>query len=668
MMNKSPLSNLDAHLFHEGTHRKLYEKFGAHPATENGKSGVRFTLWAPNASKVSLIGDFNDWRADTHPMEVESEIWTLFVPGLEPGALYKYRIESSEGTQTEKSDPFAFFTEVPPKTASVFQTLDYEWSDEQWMANRKEKNSVHAPLSVYEMHMGSFRKPRPYESMSYREMAPVLVEYLKNMGFTHVELMPVMEHPYFGSWGYQITGYYACDNRYGSPQDLMWLIDHLHQNDIGVILDWVPSHFSTDGHGLTYFDGSHLYEYADPRKGYHPDWGSYIFDYSRKEVVSFLVSNALFWLDKYHADGLRVDAVASMLHLDYSRKDGEWLPNKFGGRENLEAIAFLRELNDAVHEHQPGAITIAEDSTAWPMVSRPTHLGGLGFDFKWDMGWMHDTLDYMKMDPIFRKFHHQKLTFRMMYAFSENFTLPLSHDEVVHGKSSLVGKMPGDEWQRFANLRLLFAYMYAQPGKKLLFMGGEFGQTREWDHNGELSWDLLQYPIHNGLQRFVCDLNRLYRSELPMHELDNFQEGFEWVDCHDYEKSCISLVRKAKSSKEVVLAVFNFTPVTRHDYRVGAPAGGRWLELLNSDAGDYGGSGQGNLGGVDAKEEELHNRPYSLSLTLPPLGAVFLKNSGKIVPTPKKKEAKKAAQKAAKKPVKKAAAKPKAKKTVAAPA
>jgi 1,4-alpha-glucan branching enzyme len=498
------------------------------------------------------------------------------------------------------------------------------------MEKRAARNSLRAPQSIYEVHLGSWMRV-PEENnrpLTYRETAPKLAEYVNRMGFTHVEFLPVMEHPFYGSWGYQTTGYFAPTSRYGTPQDFMYLVDYLHQHGIAVILDWVPSHFPSDAHGLAYFDGTHLYEHADSRQGFHPDWKTHIFNYGRTEVCSFLMSSAMFWLDKYHIDGLRVDAVASMLYLDYSRKEGEWIPNKFGGRENLEAIDFLRRFNQEAYKEHPEIQTTAEESTSWPMVSRPVYLGGLGFGMKWDMGWMHDTLKYFAQDPIHRKYHHSKLTFRMLYSFQENFVLPLSHDEVVHGKGSLIGKMPGDEWQRFANLRLLFAYMFAQPGKKLLFMGCEFGQVREWAHDTSLEWDVLQYPHHSGLQNWVGELNRLYRGEPALHLLDNTPEGFEWVDCNDHLTSTISLLRKSESAKDTVLIVCNFTPIPRLGYRVGVPEGGYWRELLNSNALEYGGTGQGNLGGVNAENESAHGRPYSLNLTLPPLGALFLKAAG----------------------------------------
>ncbi len=624
------LSDQDLYLFNEGSHFRLYEKLGAHPLTVDGVEGTYFAVWAPNAEQVFVMGTFNGWDKTSHPLRPreQSGIWEGFIPGVGQGTLYKYHIVSRyHGYRVDKADPFAVFNEVPPKTASIVWDLEYAWGDQEWMAGRKRRNALDAPIAIYEVHVGSWRRV-PEEgnrSLSYRELALRLAEYVKRMGFTHVEFLPVMDHPFFGSWGYQVTGYFAPSGFYGTPQDLMSLIDSLHQHGIGVILDWVPSHFPTDEHGLGFFDGTHLFEHADPRKGLHPDWNTFIFNYGRNEVRSFLISSALFWLDKYHADGLRVDAVASMLYLDYGRREGEWIPNAYGGKENLEAIAFLRRFNEEVYRNFPDVQTIAEESTAWPMVSRPTYVGGLGFGLKWDMGWMHDTLEYMAQDPIFRKYHHNKLTFRMLYAFHENFILPLSHDEVVYGKGSLLRKMPGDDWQRFASLRLLFGYMYAQPGKKLLFMGGEFGQWREWVHDDSLDWDLLDLVPHAGVQRWVADLNRLYRDEPALHELDCSPGGFEWVDCHDADSSVVSLIRKGRSPDSIVLVVLNFTPVPRFNYRVGAPRGGFWKEILNSDAREYGGSGHGNLGGVEATPIPYHGRPYSLNLTLPPLSAVFFK-------------------------------------------
>jgi 1,4-alpha-glucan branching enzyme len=624
------LTDDDVYLFNEGTHYKLYDKLGAHPITTPRGPGTFFAVWAPDAAEVFVMGDFNGWDKTGCPLrpKKQSGIWEGFVPGLGPGSAYKYHIVSRyHGYRVDKADPFAFTGEAPPKTASVVWNLDYAWGDQAWMQQRQQHNSLGAPLAIYEVHLGSWRRV-PEEgnrSLTYRELAPRLAAYVKEMGFTHVELLPVMEHPFYGSWGYQVTGFFAPSRRYGTPQDLMYLIDYLHRHDIGVILDWVPAHFPTDEHGLAYFDGTHLYEHADPRKGFHPDWGSSIFDYGRSEVRSFLLSNALFWLEKYHADGLRVDAVASMIYLDYSRKEGEWIPNQYGGRENLEALSFLRRLNEAVYQNHPHVQMIAEESTAWPMVSRPTYVGGLGFGLKWDMGWMHDTLKYMSHDPVHRRYHHNQITFRSLYAFTENFALPLSHDEVVHGKGSLVSKMPGDDWQKFANLRLLFGYQYAQAGKKLLFMGGEWGQWSEWKHEESLSWDQLQYAPHAGLRQWVRDLNRFYRGEPALHELDLNPAGFEWIDGGDADQSVLSFVRKGKTTNALVLAVCNFTPVPRFQYRVGVPSVGTWREVLNSDAKEYWGSGLGNLGEVEAEPQPSHGRPYSLSLTLPPLAVVFFR-------------------------------------------
>ncbi len=622
------LTEDDLYLFNEGSHFRLYEKLGSHLLTHNNVEGTYFAVWAPNAAEVFVKGDFNGWNRDSHPLIARghSGIWEGFIPGITKGNIYKYHIVSGTNSyEVEKSDPLALTCEVPPKTASVVWDIEYTWNDQEWMEKRRRHNALDAPIATYEVHLGSWMRV-PEEgnrSLTYREIAPKLTEHMQRMGFTHVEFLPITEHPFFGSWGYQTTGFFAPTSRYGTPQDFMYLVDYLHQHNIGVILDWVPSHFPTDQHGLSFFDGTHLYEHADPRQGYHPDWGSYIFNYGRNEVNSFLISSAFFWLDKCHIDGLRVDAVASMLYLDYSRKDGEWIPNQHGGKENLEAVAFLRRFNKAIYGSFPDAVTIAEESTSWLMVSRPTYLGGLGFGMKWDMGWMHDTLSYMENDPIHRKFHHNQLTFRMLYAFNENFVLPLSHDEVVHGKGSLLNKMPGDDWQKFANLRSLFGYMYAQAAKKLLFMGGEFGQWREWNHDSSLDWHLLQSPLHAGLQKWVADLNRTYRSISALHELDCDPSGFEWIDCNDSENSIISLIRKGTDPNDIVLVVCNFTPLPRFNYRIGVPARGFWKELLNSDAQEYGGSGVGNLGGVEAEEHPCHGRPYSLSITLPPLSVTF---------------------------------------------
>jgi len=625
------LTDDDLYLFNEGSHFRLYEKLGAHLMTMDGVEGTHFSVWAPNAEQVFVIGDFNGWDKSSHPLRSrgQSGIWGGFISGIEQGTNYKYHIVSRyKGYRVDKADPFAFYNEVPPRTGSIVWDLKYTWGDQEWMDRRGRSNVLDAPIAIYEVHLGSWmRAPeKGARPLTYRELAPRLAGYVRDMGFTHVEFLPVMEHPFYGSWGYQTSGYFTPTSRYGSPKDFMYLVDQLHQNGIGVILDWVPSHFPSDEHCLGYFEGTYLFEHADPRQRIHPDWDSLIFNYGRKEVQSFLISSAFFWLDKYHVDGLRVDAVASMIYLDYSRKQGEWIPNKYGGRENLEAIAFLRRFNEELYRAFPYVQTIAEESTAWPMVSRPLYVGGLGFGMKWDMGWMHDTLEYMSKDPIHRKYHHNQLTFRMLYTFHENFVLPLSHDEVVHGKGSLLGKMPGDDWRKFANLRLLFSYMYAQPGKKLLFMGGEFGQWNEWYHEVSLDWHLLEYPLHSGVKRLVKDLNGLYTDEPALHELDFHPDGFEWIDCGDSQGSILNLLRKGRSTGDILLVVLNFTPVPRFNYRVGVPRGGYWRETLNSDSREYGGSGHGNLGGVEASPISFHGRPYSLNLTLPPLGAVFFKS------------------------------------------
>ncbi|MEX2204559.1 MAG: 1,4-alpha-glucan branching protein GlgB [Actinomycetota bacterium] len=621
----SLLTDEDIFLFNEGTHARLYERLGAHPMEVDGEAGTHFAVWAPNAESVSMIGDFNGWDRETDPLRprASSGIWEGFVPGIGSGTVYKFHIVArGTGYRVDKGDPFAAWWEVPPKTASVVWDTSYDWGDGGWMASRVRPNSHDAPMNVYEMHLGSWIRDEG-RMPGYREIAPRLAEHLKALNFTHVELLPVMEHPFYGSWGYQSTGYFAPTSRYGTPQDLMAMIELLHHEGIGVILDWVPSHFASDEHGLAYFDGTHLYEHADPRQGYHPDWGSYIFNYGRNEVRSFLLSSAMHWLDRYHADGLRVDAVASMLYLDYSRKAGEWIPNELGGRENLGAVEFLRNMNTAIYGMHPDVQTYAEESTSWPGVSRPVEAGGLGFGFKWDMGWMHDTLQYVSKDPVYRPYQHDTITFRMLYAFDESFLLPLSHDEVVHGKGSLIAKMPGDEWQKFANLRLLYAYQFAQPGKKLLFMGAELAQWSEWNHESALDWELLKYPSHEGIRRVVGDLGSLYEQQPALHELDSSPDGFEWVDASDRAASVLSFLRKGPGGAPV-LFVANFTPVPRHRYRVGVPTAGRWRELLNTDAEIYGGSGQGNYGGVEAEPVAMHGRQHSLALVLPPLAAVFL--------------------------------------------
>ncbi len=617
--------------FREGTECRLYHLLGAHAMSVNGEDGASFALWAPNAERVSVIGDFNHWDKTANPLSpaAGSGIWQGFVPGVAQGSRYKYFVGSRNGHCAEKADPFAFLSEEPPKTASVVWGLDYKWNDGAWMGARSSHNSIDSPLTIYEVHLGSWMRipEEGHRWLNYRELAAKLAEYVRKMGFTHVELLPVTEHPFYDSWGYQPTGFFAPTSRYGTPQDFMYLVDYLHQNKIGVILDWVPFHFPWDNHALAYFDGTHLYEHPDPRRGYHPTWRSAVFDYSRPEVRSFLLSSAMFWLERYHIDGLRVDAVSYMLRLDYCRKPGQWIPNEHGGRENLGAISFLRTLNDEVHIRHPGALTFAEEASAWPKVTRPPGDGGLGFDMKWDMGWMHDTLEYMHKNPNQRRAQLNQLTFRMLYAYSENFVLSLSHDEVVHLKGSLLGKMPGDLWQRFANLRLLFAYMYGMPGKKLLFMGGELGQLREWSHGQSVDWHLLQHPLHAGTQRCVTDLNQLHRKCAALHELDCEPAGFEWISCDDHRNNVLTFLRRPRSTRDsLVLVICNFQPTVQGDYRVGVPQPGFWKELLNTDAREYGGSGTGNLGGVQAEEAGWNQRSHSLRLTVPPLGALFLQS------------------------------------------
>jgi 1,4-alpha-glucan branching enzyme len=625
----SLLTDFDLHLFNEGTHDRLYEKLGAHPTVQGGRPGTFFAVWAPDADGVFLIGDHNDWDRTANPLHPRgsSGIWETFVEGVVPGAVYKYYVSSRfQGYRMEKTDPFAFFTEIPPKTASIVADLTYSWADREWMDARIHRNGLASPISIYEVHLGSWMRvpEKGNRWLTYRELAPKLAEYVNRMGFTHVEFLPLMEHPYYRSWGYQVTGFFAPTSRYGTPQDFMYLVDHLHQHGIGVILDWVPSHFPSDGHGLSYFDGTHLYEHADPRKGFHPEWTSHIFNFGRNEVRSFLLSSAQFWLDYYHLDGLRVDAVASMLYLDYARRAGEWIANCYGGHENLEAISFLQQLNRRLYECHPGIQVIAEESTAWPMVSRPTHVGGLGFGLKWDMGWMHDTLKYLSKDAVHRKYHHDQLTFRGLYMFTENYVLPLSHDEVVHGKGSLINRMPGDEWQQFANLRVLFGYQWAQPGKKLLFMGGEFGQKREWNADDSLEWWVLQFPCHSGLQKWVQDLNHCYQRESALYEHEFNPGTFEWIDANDADNSVLSFLRRG--SEDVVCVVANLTPVIRNHHLIGVPQQGFWQELLNSDAECYGGGNQGNAGGVLARPVPAHGRPFSLDLKLPPLAILYFKH------------------------------------------
>ncbi len=624
------LGEIDLHLFAEGTHYRNFEKMGAHVIRHEGVRGVHFAVWAPNASRVSVVGDFNDWDGRYHPMRLHpgAGVWEVFVPGLGEGTLYKFEIKSKDGTILPlKADPYARAMEPPPRTASrVTPEGSFAWSDQQWMTERAKRNAVGAPISIYEVHLGSWRhKLDPHaRRMTYLELADELVSYVKDMGFTHIELMPVSEFPFDGSWGYQPIGLFAPTSRFGTPDEFRQFVDRCHNVGIGVILDWVVGHFPEDEHGLVRFDGTHLYEHADPRLGRHADWGTLIYNFGRTEVVNYLIGNALYWLDEMHIDGLRVDAVASMLYLDYSRKPGEWLANQYGGNENLEAIAFLRRLNELVYSHNPGAFTIAEESTAWPMVSRPTSCGGLGFGYKWNMGWMNDTLRYISRDPVHRKHHHNDMTFSLMYAFTENFVLPLSHDEVVHGKRSLLGRMPGDHWQRFANLRLYFTYLFTHPGKKLLFMGGEFAQANEWNHDVSLDWHLLESPDHRGIQALVRDLNRLYTSLHALHQRDTESDGFAWIDCNDYEQGVLSYRRHGREPRDCAVIICNFTPVPRYGYRVGMPRPGPWREIFNSDSAFYGGSNLGNTGRVETQAQKMHGLDQSLALTIPPLAALVL--------------------------------------------
>ena len=626
------LSDYDLHLMGEGTHYLKYEIMGAHPVTVLGIAGVQFAVWAPNAARVSVVGDFNHWDGRTHAMRNRgpSGVWELFVPGLAEGAIYKYEIRPmSSDLPMLKADPYGVYAEKRPKTGSIVARLDHHtWEDSDWMNSRANRDWLSAPISVFEVHLGSWRRVVEDGArwLTYSELADRLIPYVKQMGYTHVELMPVMEHPFDGSWGYQTLGYFAATSRYGTPQDFMYLVDKFHQAGIGVFLDWTPAHFPNDAHGLALFDGTHLYEHADPKQGQHPDWGTLVFNYGRNEVQNFLISNALFWIDKYHIDGLRVDAVASMLYLDYSRHEGEWIPNEYGGRENLAAIAFLRRLNEAVYARHPGVQTIAEESTSWPMVSRPTYIGGLGFSLKWNMGWMNDTLTYFELDPIHRKYNHNRMTFSMLYAFTENFMLPFSHDEVVHGKGSMINKMPGELWQQFANLRLLYAYMFAHPGKKLMFMGDEIAQRSEWDHDTSLEWHLLEYASHRGIQTLVEDLNGLYRREGALHEVDFDWHGFEWLECNDADASVLAFLRRGKHPENFVVVVTNGTPIVRENYRVGVPDPGYYREALNTDSERYGGGNVGNLGGLHADSIPWGNYQYSLNLRLPPLGAVYFKH------------------------------------------
>jgi 1,4-alpha-glucan branching enzyme len=619
----------DLHLLGEGTHYRLFERLGAHPIRHEGVDGVRFAVWAPNARRVSVVGDWNGWDGRRQPMRLHpgNGIWEIFIPGVAPGARYKYEILGRDGELLAlKTDPLAFgFEAEEPRTASAVTDVSaYTWGDAEWMDERKHRSALSRPMAIYEVHLGSWRRPDG-RIPGYREIAEQLADYVSEMGFTHVELLPITEHPYYPSWGYQTLGYYAPTRRYGTPTDFMAFVDILHRRDIGVIMDWVPAHFPKDAHGLSYFDGTHLYEHDDPHLRDHPDWGTRVFNFGRREVANFLIANAVFWLERYHIDGLRVDAVASMIYRDYSRKAGEWVPNEYGGRENLEALAFLKRMNEVVYGGEPGATTIAEESTAWPQVSRPVYLGGLGFGFKWNMGWMHDILEFMQHEPVHRKYHHNQLTFGLLYAWSENFVLPLSHDEVVYGKRSLARKMPGDDWQRFANLRLLYAFMWAYPGKKLLFMGGEFGQSDEWNHDRPLDWGLLDMgPFHRGVQHMVKDLNRIYRSDPSLYEVDFEPAGFQWMDCSDWEQSVVTFCRFARNQTTLLLCACNFTPITRRGYRVGVPRPGYYREILNTDAALYGGSDVGNSGGVPSEPTPWHGQPHSVVLTLPPLAAVWL--------------------------------------------
>jgi 1,4-alpha-glucan branching enzyme len=624
------ISEFDLYLLAEGTHYRAYEKLGAHFAEKDGKRGVQFAVWAPNAKRVSIIGDFNNWNPNTAVMLPSTAgIWEGFVPDIAQGASYKYHIESRyRDYRVDKADPYGFAAEIRPQTASRVWNLEkYSWHDESWMKNRTNTNSLNSPLSFYEVHLGSWKRALDENNrwLTYRELAPLLADYVHDAGFTHIEFLPVMEHPFDGSWGYETLGYFAPTSRFGTPDDFMYLVDYLHQRGIGVVLDWVPAHFPKDEAGLGYFDGSHLYEHEDPRQGEHPDWNTFVFNYGRNEVQNFLISNALFWFDKYHVDGLRVDAVASMLYLDYGRREGQWIPNRFGGKENLDAIHFLRTLNEHVYGAYPDTMMIAEESTSWPQVSRPIYLGGLGFGLKWNMGWMHDVLNFMSQDPVYRNYHHNEITFSLVYAFAENFVLPFSHDEVVYGKGSMIRKMPGDDWQKFANLRLLYGFMFGHPGKKLLFMGDEFGQWSEWNHDASLEWNLLEHPSHAGLKRWVRDLNTLYRGEPLLHTMDFNSAGFEWIDCKDFQRSIISFLRRGQNQNDQLLFVCNFTPVVRQNYRVGVPLEGYWKEILNSDAPLYGGSGQGNFGGLSTVPLPIHGRPFSLNMTLPPLGIVIFR-------------------------------------------
>ncbi len=628
------LGKIDLHLLGEGSHFRSFDKLGAHLATLDGVDGVNFAVWAPNAKRVSVVGDFNFWDGRRHPMRLHPGcgIWEIFVPGLAPGAIYKFEIRGADGTLLPlKADPYAFQCERPPKTGSVVAgPRDFAWSDETWIANRSESAGTTRPMSVYEVHLGSWRRV-PEDGnryLTYAELAEQLVPYVADLGFTHIELLPINEYPFDGSWGYQPIGLFAPTSRFGSADDFRAFVDACHRHGVGVIVDWVPGHFPEDAHGLVQFDGTHLYEHADPRQGRHRDWGTLIYNFDRTEVANFLISNALYWLEAFHIDGLRVDAVASMLYLDYSREDGDWIPNRFGGNENLGAVAFLKRLNEVVYAEHPGAFTVAEESTAWPMVSKPTYLGGLGFGFKWNMGWMHDTLRFISKEPVHRKYHHNDLTFGMLYAFHENFVLPLSHDEVVHGKGSILGRMPGDPWQRYANLRAYYAFMFMHPGKKLLFMGGEFGQEHEWNHDASLDWHLTNEPFNAGVQNLIRDLNFLYRDSPAAHEGDGDPAGFAWIDCTDSQNSVVSFLRYSAQHDDFVVVICNFTPVVRHGYRVGVPRGGHYREALNTDSGHYGGGDVGNGGGLDAEAQPMHGFEHSVAPTLPPLATLVLVPDG----------------------------------------
>ncbi|MCE5194273.1 MAG: 1,4-alpha-glucan branching protein GlgB [Nitrospiraceae bacterium] len=624
------LSDFDLHLIGEGNHYKAYEKLGAHVMKINGIKGVHFAVWAPNAKRISIVGGFNNWNGKRHQMRVlgSSGIWELFIPGLNEGELYKFEIKTKLNDIILKSDPYAFYSEYRPKTASIVHDINkYKWNDTEWISKRSNKNLLEAPISAYEVHLGSWMRVPDEKNrfLTYRELADKLIPYVKNMGYTHIELLPIMEHPFDASWGYQVIGYFAPTSRHGSPEDFMYFVDRCHQNNIGLILDWVPAHFPKDSHGLANFDGTALYEHRDPRKAEHKDWGTLIFNYGRNEVKNFLISNALFWIEKYHIDGLRVDAVASMIYLDYSKEEGEWLPNIFGGRENLEAIDFIKKFNEVMHFNHPGILTIAEESTAWSGVSRPTYLGGLGFSLKWNMGWMHDTLEYFSKEAVYRKYHQHNLTFGLLYAFTENFMLVLSHDEVVYEKCSMLNKMPGDTWQKFANLRLIYGFMFGHPGKKLLFMGNDIGQWDEWNFDKSIDWHLLEYESHRSLQKYVKDLNKFYKLEASLYEVDFVHNGFEWIDFHDTEQSIISFIRKAKNSENFLLFVCNFTPVPRTDYRIGVPADGIYKEVFNTDNSEYGGSNMLNGGIIKTENKQYHGREYSISITIPPLALSVFK-------------------------------------------